>query len=128
VVVPVEYSKATVEERRNAILTLLQIAQHQATQEITQTDMEVHGSVTGETVICVDDGEGAPSFSTTDSLSASKPGSPKRPKNSRVERRESWSQNRSRLRTASRVDRSIGETLRFLVFLSFWRTLVKWLL
>jgi hypothetical protein len=48
VVALVENSKATLEERRNATLTLLQIL-HQATQEITQTDMEVHGSATGET-------------------------------------------------------------------------------
>ena len=53
VAVLVENSEATVEERRDSILTQSQISQHQATQEITQTDMEVQGSVAGETDLYV---------------------------------------------------------------------------
>jgi NADH:ubiquinone oxidoreductase subunit E len=41
----VENSEAAAEERRDAILPPLQIAQYQATKEITATDMVVRGSV-----------------------------------------------------------------------------------
>ena len=49
VAILVENSEAAVEERRDAILPPLQIAQYQATQEITATDMVLGGSVAGET-------------------------------------------------------------------------------
>jgi hypothetical protein len=45
----VENSEEAVEERRDVILPHLQIAQYQATQEITATDMVVGGSVAEET-------------------------------------------------------------------------------
>lgn len=55
VVVQLENSEMEVEERKDTTLFLLHLAQHQETQEITQTDMEVQGSGANEVEVrCVD--------------------------------------------------------------------------
>lgn len=69
----------------------VQTAQHQETQEITQTDM-----VIGEVEVRVSMVESAPSHSDTESLNASQPTSRKRPKKLRVERRGCRTRNKSR--------------------------------
>jgi len=73
-------NEIAVENRREASLLQLQIAQHQKTQEITQIDMEEQGSGVGEVEVGMFMADSAPSLADTDYLNASKPTSPKRPK------------------------------------------------
>jgi hypothetical protein len=81
VVVRVENNETLVDNRREATLLQLQIAQHMETQEITHTDMLVHESGAGEIQLGMSMADSAPSLSGTCSLNASQPTGPKRPKN-----------------------------------------------
>jgi hypothetical protein len=79
VVVQVENNEAAVEESRKLFYSQLQTA-YLATQEITATDKDVHGSVAGETESCVSTADSAPSFFYHRFLERITITNPKRPK------------------------------------------------
>lgn len=73
VAVQVEKNEAAMDNTRETNLLHLQIAQHKETKEITQIDMEVHGSEAGEIELGVSMAESAPCLS---GLNASQPTGP----------------------------------------------------
>jgi hypothetical protein len=69
-----------VEEGSEAAMHAVQIAQHQKTYEITQTDVDEQGIAAGKREGAVLMGNSALSLSVTESLNASQPSSHKRAK------------------------------------------------
>jgi len=63
VVVRIENTKAAVEEKRDAVMLPVQIAQQQGTRDVTQTDMEDQGGGASEVEVGVSITESTPSRS-----------------------------------------------------------------
>jgi hypothetical protein len=76
----------------------VQIPQQQETREVSQTDKENQEEGAGEVELGVSMTERTPSRSYAESLNASQPTSPKRPKKLKVERTASRNRNRGRSR------------------------------
>ena len=67
----VENNETTVKNKRVAPFLLSQLAQHQKAQEITQTEVELHGCGAGEVELGVPMADKAPLLAHTDCLKAS---------------------------------------------------------
>jgi hypothetical protein len=98
VVVRVENTKAAVEETMDSFILPIQISQQQETREVSQTDMEDQGGGADEVEVGVSMTERRTSRSYAESLNATQPTSPKRPKKLKMESRGFRNRNRCRSR------------------------------